>query len=93
MNIEELTELAVDYKLMMLKGRENGIANYVKEVKLGNETLVEESFLICKEDVFLELIKGRNFTIKRFEQGMYDYGVKVDGLKFRYITDKLIGEV
>lgn len=83
MQIENLIEVAINFRLAELKAREQGIINISG---IGTE---REAFQFFGEKDFAKIIKDKEYTIKRFDKG-YEYTSTISGLKFFCIADNLL---
>jgi len=85
-NLEKLVDVAVELRIATLKADEQGIICYSKT--LGGE----EYFSLWREEQFAEIIKDREYKIKRFngEYCNYKYETYISGLKFSCITKQLL---
>ena len=87
MQIEKLlVKRAEELKLATLRAKEQGITGYEE---------VENYFKIFNDEDFKKIAKDRKYTISHkgnYRGFMYEYKVKIDGLEFKNITNKLLLE-
>lgn len=84
-NEELLVKRAIDLRLADLKAREQGIIG-IRGV--GTE---RESFQFYDENDFSRMIKGREYTVEKFDHDYkYKYISMISGLKFFCITKEFL---
>ena len=89
MQIEKLIDAAIDYRIAKLKAREQGI------IGVTNCGRSREEFQMYGEDDFREIIKTREYTIKKIDGDgnyRYEYKTKIAGLNFICLTPYLFKE-
>lgn len=86
-DLEKLVDAAIDLRIANLKAREHGIIGLTGS---GDD----ECFQIYGKKNFKEIIKGRDYSVKRRndDEYRYEYTVKVSGLKFICIVENLMFE-
>ena len=86
MQIKKLINAAEELKIATLRAKEQGIHGYER---------TEDCFNVFNDEKFKELAKDRKYTISHkgdYRGFMYEYKVKIDGLEFKNITNKLLLE-
>ena len=87
MQIEKLVDAAVDYRIAILKAKEQGI---ICVTDCGGKS---EEFQIFNKDNFKEMIETREYTItERKGDFRYEYKTIVAGLSFVCLTPFLFKE-
>lgn len=82
-NIAKLSEISSEYKIATLKAEEFGINGYAK---------YSDQFSLTEEG-FRKLASGRDYTVRQFGGCFkYEYLIKIDGVSFYLLTDKLLFE-
>ena len=86
-NTEKLVDAAIDYRVMKLRAREQGI---ISLTDCGGK---KEEFQIFDKDYFQKLLETREYTIiERNNEYRYQYSVEVADLTFICLTPYLFKE-
>jgi len=86
MNIEKMIDTAFDLKIATLKASEQGIISYTQNADKS------DSFQIYSGKDFKEMLKTREYKIKRFDHPpyKYQYEIVVLGMNFMHIVTQYL---
>ena len=86
-DINKLIDAAVELRIADLKAREQGI------IDIQSAGTEREVFQFYDEKDFAQMIKGRDYTIEKFNRDFrYRYTSFISGLTFTCITNELLFE-